>query len=73
MMLYGVLMGLHVRELVWYRDVDLQSTVYDILEASIFYTRLSVIFWPPFPVHVIRVYGLDKQIVSDDGCAVYGC
>ena len=45
MMLYGVLIGLHVRELVWYRDVDLQSSVYDNhLEASIFYTQLRVIF-----------------------------
>ena len=42
--LYGVLIGLHIRELVWYKRVDLNSTKYDNhLEASIFYSQLRVI------------------------------
>ena len=39
---------------MWYRDVDLQSSVYDNhLEASIFYSA-KVYSRPPFYVHIIE-------------------
>lgn len=42
--LYGVLIGLHIRELLWYKRVNLNATTYDNhLEASIFYSQLRVI------------------------------
>jgi hypothetical protein len=44
MAVYGVLIGLHIRELLWYKQVDLKATTYDNhLEASIFYSQLRVI------------------------------
>lgn len=44
LLVYVFLVGLHVREIIWFRDIDLERDFYDDdVEASIFYSQVRVI------------------------------
>ena len=44
LLLYIFLVGLHIRELIWYQNVDLRTNIFDDdVEASIFYSQVRVI------------------------------
>merc|ERR1711871_512124 len=55
LVMYGVLIGLHIKELMWYNNVDLQSTEFDNhLEASIFLQSATChMSWVPIYVDII--------------------